>query len=91
MEQKIGVIGTGGANFGLHEIKDAIIESEQHGKVVVIDNPEPRKYAYVAPPELKSIDHDSKGFVCSGKHRYEIEAKDGITQWICQCGRNVND
>ena len=33
-------------------------------------------------------------FVCKGKHRYTEElckSGAGSSQWVCQCGRNMND
>jgi len=53
-----------------------------------LDNRNPPFIIYNNPYSFIELDQGKK-FVCKGKHQYILNNESG--NWICQCGRNVND
>jgi hypothetical protein len=70
------------ANMGYDDV--VIITPEQAKKLPL------QTYINDATPYIinhYADNHKHKGFICKGKHQYEN--KDG--EWVCQCGRSIND
>ena len=103
MEDKtiiIGHVGTGKSVHHLmpeHSILVVDTEKEQlpfpKDEPYIINNPYSRILDDI--PFLRGI-NEGKQFICKGKHQYrEVteELNDGISKrnWVCQCGRNLNN
>jgi len=91
--KKVAIIGH---DLGLSSTTAALIKSlEDKGhEVVVIDSPDEAKQLPFPKSEPLIIRNPypikevmTGDFVCKGKHQY----KEVNGQWICQCGRNIND
>jgi shikimate 5-dehydrogenase len=94
-QKHIEIIGDGGSKAAIaeylaaHGHNDVIIMTPDEAKEHAL-NPENRlaeiEYMHTPIPihQFKSME---KEFVCKGKHEYRQVGK----EWICQCGRKLND
>lgn len=95
MSKKIAIVGTG-------HIQDKALIAEMlakqgHNDVVIVTPEEAKELANAPFNEVRKeevytitnhrqINHHYL-FFCKGKHQYtEVDG-----EWVCQCGRNVND
>jgi hypothetical protein len=62
------------------------VEDLKSGILIDKDNKFPIINPYKDLPEMSGYGQ-SKPFICKGKHEYTEQGG----QWICQCGRNIND
>lgn len=72
------------------------LKNNQQEINTVFDNP---PIPYKAAPKLESF-FGEKEFKCKGKHQYrEVKTKEDVgngevfikIEWVCQCGRKIND
>ena len=82
MEKKIAVLGSGAALVALDRLQDA----QKEVKCLTALIKESEVILYTKKPDMRFMDIGNR-FKCKGKHQYrEING-----QWICECGRNIND
>ncbi len=91
--KNIAIIGHGAAAISAIErkvLEDAGIDMVEADEVkdLFAQSGEPSclDLKLTAPPILETYPNQ-KQFICKGKHQYRKEG----TEWICQCGRNIND
>lgn len=65
-------------------------------KGIDFNKPIPYVNPYSNLPKINEHGYYEKEFVCKGKHQYrekKVQIQEGLiqSQWICQCGRNMND
>ena len=83
---KVAIIGSGG-HGSIAATALALVEKTMAEVVVVNDAFERPSIPYLKNPAYNDIVGVGDSFICKGKHQYrEVEG-----QWICQCGRNMND
>lgn len=83
--------------IGMHDLgsglTEAIARRSNNEIILVVDTEKPELNYFdtmcIKNEQLKleSIMSNEKKFKCKGKHQYRLVG----TEWICECGRNVND